>query len=879
MAGTAVTPPPLTGNGGVGSSGGGVAPNSGLSASELNSFRISAVIDRLSLHFRSHRKGDTVEFLNLCLSLARLGMDELRHSVSVIAFQTVPDIVLQDFINFAWLFPGSLIAVIFVILVSLTRGIDFAIANHEVPSRSQDLPLLIKQVCQGNNDTLQQAAVMVLMISVKNACQNGWFSDRDSEDLKNLAKEIASNFCSVSDLNTEPSCALSVISTIMSRFYPRMKMGHIFAFVEVKPGFDAYVSDFQISKSLKSSPGDKIRLFVVQTDSIETSSCLITPPKANFLLNGKGVERRNNLCMDPGAQIPTVVTHLLKYGSNLLQAVGEFNVAFLSEMPIPDSNALQDYEQHAPAAVDAGAVLEELYYSEIIEGPSRISLNCPISFTRIKTPVKGHACKHIQVLKEVGPNVSDIIFSSDGSWNAVPESNDAVQKPDDKTEKTLDNSQDKSPQPEDVLDLTQTDDAMDAAVATHEIADKKLLSPHQSQFTTPTIPSNPPIANTNDVNQNNVSLDNDFWSGIYMSTFGQGSSNVRPDPPVLTDSFVSPNREIEAFHGNNALGTPSMPQTGTPLSNVLQLQQYQFGNPIVTNEYGRFPSFPRNVTRTPTAVQALPAQTPTSVLQQTISPRNSVNASLSNGLSAASQTSPSIRNSLPQANPHQVSQMSSSLLYQRPVVQQNRSFPSVQPPQQNIGLQAPNHLQNAYRVPNECQNSSQPMRMRRVPSLVQSSVQSSGSFLRPLNRVGVSQDGTQQSHLIAAANRSVHMAIDPSRTAALYSMNQGDQRGNTGISSPPVTRTDTYDPTAEQNWRPAGRMRGALSGQAYADALNQFIIRPNQQSQPQGARPISNVSSVPTNVPSQLQPFIGGPGQAVRPGGSDVLPDGSAGMH
>ncbi|CAK9172394.1 unnamed protein product [Ilex paraguariensis] len=58
---------------------------------------------------------------------------------------------------------------------------------------------------------------MVLMISVKNACQNGWFSDKDSKELLTLVNEMGSRFCSRSDINTEASNSLSVISTIMSR--------------------------------------------------------------------------------------------------------------------------------------------------------------------------------------------------------------------------------------------------------------------------------------------------------------------------------------------------------------------------------------------------------------------------------------------------------------------------------------------------------------------------------------------------------------------------------------------------------------------------------------------------------------------------------------
>ncbi|XP_073133249.1 E4 SUMO-protein ligase PIAL2-like [Henckelia pumila] len=266
-------------------------------------------------------------------------------------------------------------AELFSLCLSLSRQIDFAMANNEVPNRAVELPSLLKKVCLWKHNTLVQAVIMVLMISVKNACQTGWFSDRDSEELSNLANEIASNFCNVSNFNTEPGCSNLVINSIMSRFYPRMKMGHLFLYIEVKPGFDAYVRDFQISENTKSAPGEKIRLFVGQMDSIETSACLVSPSKVNFLVNGHGVERRTGLYMDTGPQNPTVLTHLLTNGLNLLQAVGEFNgnyliaVACMSEVPEPDSNSLLDYE-HAPPIVDSD--------SEIIEGASRIPLSCPI---------------------------------------------------------------------------------------------------------------------------------------------------------------------------------------------------------------------------------------------------------------------------------------------------------------------------------------------------------------------------------------------------------------------------------------------------------------------------------------------------------------------
>jgi E3 SUMO-protein ligase PIAS1 len=283
--------------------------------------------------------------------------------------------------------------VFFNLCLSLARGIDFAIANDEVPDKAPELPSILKQACQRKSDPLLLAGIMVLMISIKNACKRKWFSDKDSEDLLAIVKEIATNFSSDVDNNTEPTTHLSTISTIMSRFYPRMKMGNILAFLEVKSGFGAYVLDFHISKDVKSHPQEKIRLFVAQTDNMETSSCIISPSNVNFLLNGKGVDRRTNVTVDNGPQVPTIVTPMLKFGTNLLQALGQFNgnyiiaIAYMSVISNPIAPpALEAYVQPGVASLD----------SEIEEGPFRISLNCPISFSRIKIPVKGHLCKHLQ---------------------------------------------------------------------------------------------------------------------------------------------------------------------------------------------------------------------------------------------------------------------------------------------------------------------------------------------------------------------------------------------------------------------------------------------------------------------------------------------------
>ncbi|KAG6666969.1 E4 SUMO-protein ligase PIAL2-like isoform X4 [Carya illinoinensis] len=293
----------------------------------------------------------------------------------------------------------------------LARSIDDAVANNEVPLKAQDLPMLVKQVYKHNNHSSLQAAVMALMISVKNACRIGWFQNKDSNDLLTLAKEIGKSFSNTEDFNVEPSYALSSISKIMARFYPRIKMGHILASLEIKAGYRAIVYDFHILKSTKVPVQNQIALFVAQMDNMETSSCIVTPPLANFLLNGKGVQGRNNISMDTGPQLPTNITAMLKYGINLFQAVGQFNgnylitIAFMSMMPLTDETpSLQDYVQPVVGPYGSDTTKTVLLTwnmldSEIIERPSRISLNCPISHKRIKTPVKGHLCNHYQLDK------------------------------------------------------------------------------------------------------------------------------------------------------------------------------------------------------------------------------------------------------------------------------------------------------------------------------------------------------------------------------------------------------------------------------------------------------------------------------------------------
>ncbi|KAK4752202.1 hypothetical protein SAY87_021000 [Trapa incisa] len=262
-----------------------------------------------------------------------------------------------------------------------------------------------KEVCHRKCDAWSQAIVMVVMISVKNACKAGWFQEKDKQELFSLIDNVGSCFYNPRDINSGTSASLCAISTILSRFYSRMKMGEILISLEVKPGYKAYASNFCIVKDTARSRKEKLRLLVAQTDNMETSACIISPPLVNFLLNGRGVEQRTN---DPGPQIPTNVTSMLTYGSNLLQAIGQFNghyviaIAFMRVTSAIDTSWLKDH------------------ISPIISAPdSDDPRHCPhciqsVCYTDLR--VDHNIAK---VLKEVGSDITNVMISDDGSWKAI----------------------------------------------------------------------------------------------------------------------------------------------------------------------------------------------------------------------------------------------------------------------------------------------------------------------------------------------------------------------------------------------------------------------------------------------------------------------------
>ncbi|XP_040930207.1 E4 SUMO-protein ligase PIAL2 isoform X3 [Gossypium hirsutum] len=834
-----------------------------ISASVVNSFRVAAVAERLATHTQPGRQPQSSEFFSLCLSLA--------------------------------------------------RGIDYAIANNEVPAKAQELPLLLKQICQHRNDLFLQAAIMVLMISVKNACKMSWFSDGESRELLTLANEVGSCFCIPGVINNELDGSLATILEVMSRFYPLMKMGQILASLEAKPGYGALVVDFHISKNMTYSPQEKIRLFVAQKDNVETSACIISPQLVSFLLNGKGVERRTNVSVDMGPQMPTNVTAMLKYGTNLLQAVGQFSghylivVAFMSmESSSPDASTLPDYVQSGDFAPDS----ED---SDLIEGPSRISLKCPISRTRIKTPVKGHACKHLQcfdfnnyvninsrrpswrcphcnqhvcytniridqnmvkVLKEVAEDVSDVIISADGSWKAVMENDDDV---DELHGNTLNCQKDGSELPESatgvpmVLDLTQTVDAME----TIETEDRKPpVATLQSLSAAPNLTLTPELINLAGANQN--VLDDDFWAVLY-SGHRSGTSTSRTDTqvggtestrnftvsPVFSDA-VSPAPNRADAHGNANLATPGI-QNQVATANNLPLHPSQVTNSMSNHEYGSLQNIPRHVSRSSIAVQALPAmsQTQTPTQQRSSNSMNTMNTTSSARI------------------PHQSR------------IQQERSFAPARPVQQ-VGAAAPSQLPGPYRPPGfraEYQNphlqQALNTRLSQPRSPSPGLIRSPSPILRAQAQQGAAQVGvgytagnvnSNPTRFMAASQRTTQMARQPPMVAvqtqtpraASYPGNVDgsrasavEQRLNIGGVAPAASRPDTSaDLASEQNWRPTGRMRGSLTGRVYSESLSQMMIQPTQSTQ--AARPQTNITS-PPSVPPHLQAFLANSRNPVTP--------------
>ncbi|KAL5551982.1 hypothetical protein UlMin_002158 [Ulmus minor] len=777
--------------------------------------------------------------------------------------------------------------------LSLSRRIDYAIIGKVSPPKAQDLPLLLKQICQLKSDSRMQAAVMVLVISVKNACKVGWFA-KETEQIFSLANEMGSKFCTSGDVCTEPSCFSTYIATIMERFYPRMKMGQIFASLEVKPGYGVYVNDFNIPAESAQFP---IQLLVAQVDNLETSATIINPQLVNFLLNGKKVNGRTSDSMDSGPQKPTIVSHMLFLGTNILQAVGQFNgqyiiiIAIMSEMSSNDIPDLQEYVQPLVAGSDSDP--------DIIEGPSRVSLNCPISFLRMITPVKGHSCRHLQcfdfsnfidinsrrpswrcphcnqsacytdirvdqnmvkVLKEVGKDVTNVVISTDGSWRAVSENDEDI---DQAHAKTSDCMEERSEQQEStntskaltgVIDLTEDDNEREYdTVGTCGIEDMK-----------------PDLNNTRSVDQTVAPpLEDDFWAGLFFSTepatttagsatqvFGDVPQStpatfVHPQP-VSTD-FVSPEFNPDLNGCINTSVTASETRNHVPSLHNLPVQQMQ-ANSGPVNDFGRTATNPRMVIREPNAVQALPSQFPAQGSQQRLrtslsSPTPGSSGPYQAGFSPTANSLNTVYSDLERQQHFsrslsslQGSNVASSLL-QQPMAQ-NQSYQGASTSSWLRTYQNP-HLQQVLNPP--MGNSWTPVQQHSAPArTTQASAGAGNQQIRTPVAAPRAGQMARQSPLMPVQSQTYGHVPSFSGNTGRASM--GDQSGSMGDGL-------LMDMPSEQDWRRAGRMRGSLYGRDYSMARDQFMInQPSQTVEP--ARLASVPGTLPTVDPSHLDFFF-----------------------
>lgn len=539
----------------------------------------------------------------------------------------------------------------------------------------------------------------------------------------------------------------------------------------------------------------------------------------------------------------------------------------------------------------------------------------------------------LQVLKDVGKNVKDVIISADGSWKSIMESDDHTEKEQDKYSLMEDNGSEEtgsaisntSPV---FLDLTGADDVLMIDAEDRKVFPNNAEAQGISENVTSSL-----LLTRNEVNQNiSLQTEDNFWTGVYLSTFGSSgpvsdqlnsgipettSTNALLSPVLADASSPTPDCEAGISHGN-ALVSISGPQNEISSQSALVLQPSQLENSSNCSEYGRSLSAARYMSRTPVAVQALPAQAPTTVPKR---PRLSPSDLIQSIPLAAAQTSATSfsRNNERQQqfarsqDSFQASKMASPSL-QQPLYpqQQDRQFSSVMP-HQITGRQASNHVHVSYpsqqrlniRLPitmnpspgissPQTSNLRMPQTMNQSTGVFRPSVQSLNSEVQlggsqGLPSIAIGGMNGQQARAIAA-QRPAQVARAP-RIPSFPGNGEGNRVGDqvgvgiTGRVTHSATRLDASGTApVDPDWRPPGRMRGSLSGRAY-DALSQHIIQPTQQTQTTRAPS----APIPPNASTQLQILLANRAAlraAPNPttlsnmsGGSGALPPGSSEMN
>ena len=500
----------------------------------------------------------------------------------------------------------------------------------------------------------------------------------------------------------------------------------------------------------------------------------------------------------------------------------------------------------------------------------------------------------------------DVIISPDGSWKSVVESIDTADQMNDSNQSNGQEANDVrfSSTPAAAVDLTMeedmeedNDDGFPSNFGDFRTEDLKPFLDDLQLF--PALENRvfPGVDNAVQAGQDAPAHRGDnLWTGgvLVPSSTLNAHSNIGISSsisgflssPVLTDA-VSPSlfRESLDVHKETQvqMPVPSLQMQNQHFNPIdLQLQQSGLGS-FMSNEYGRLASTPRHVGRIPIAVQALPAQ-----VQHTRSiPTPSAGVEGVNGVTERDrQFSRSLTSSVP------VSGQSIQHVAGLPKPAQGQHTRLIPTP--SAGVEGVNGVTERDRQFSRSLTSSVPVSgqsiqhvaglpkprtapaMNRQQNIVHPSINVRPSInvqpvqLQPRSsggQVSGSVSNRQSPH--AAALRSppsVPVQLRPTRTAFSVGMvaeqlrTAGEQRRNMVGTVWPNPSPDASPalPTDNENWRPSGRMRGSLTGEAYSAALSQFMIQPTQPVQP-----VQPATNPPSNLPRGLPAF------GFFPGGSN----------
>lgn len=256
----------------------------------------------------------------------------------------------------------------------------------------------------------------------------------------------------------------------------------------------------------------------------------------------------------------------------------------------------------------------------------------------------------------MGEDVADVTISSDGSWKAVLEDNKNSNQAHEKALDSIEGSPEQQGNTNlsnaipNIVDLTEDKNEMEMD-CTYEIEDRK---PFQDSFRS--TESN--LSGENNVQHSFITnLEDEFLRRIHSEN-GMATSVARSDnqlvggvswpraailqaSPLSTgDISLELSRETE----NQVNVCPPASEMANQVSspNNLHSEQLQIANSNASNEYGRFPTISRMMSRTPVAVQALPAQAQAAVSRHRL--RTNLNSMSSSVPSITSQVGPSPSN-------------------------------------------------------------------------------------------------------------------------------------------------------------------------------------------------------------------------------------------